>query len=82
MNGKFMEKYGEAWGEMNQDMKMMAIMSEIYDLRESIGPIKPFCEKVRKHDFQLTIIKWIGGIIVSGIILSLIALFFELIKNR
>ena len=49
MNGKFVEKYGNTWAELNPDMKMMAIMSEIFDLREDISPMKDACKTVDKH---------------------------------
>ena len=34
MNGKFQEKYGSAWKDMDSDTRQMILMSEIFDLRE------------------------------------------------
>jgi len=79
MNGKFIEKYGTTWGEMNQDTKMMVLVSEIFDLREEIDPLRSFCDKVKKHEFHLNIIKYVGSVIASGLILGMIAIFLRLI---
>jgi hypothetical protein len=39
MNGKFIEKYGSTWKEMSEDMKSMAIMSELFDLDSKLVPL-------------------------------------------
>jgi hypothetical protein len=85
MNGKFVEKYGTAWKEMNTDMKLMAIMSELFDFNEEIKPIvrewPETCKQVAKNKYDLSIAKWAGGVVVSAIIVALIAFFFELLKG-
>ena len=37
MNGKFIEKYGEAWTNLDNDTRQMVLMSEIFDLREDVA---------------------------------------------
>jgi len=83
MNGKFTEKYGQSWGEMNNDTKMMVIVSEIFDLREDFTPLKntieTYCKLVDKNKWELTLIKYIGGAVSVAIIAALVTLFFEII---
>ena len=68
MNGKFIEKYGQAWAELNDDMKMMSIMSEIFDLREEMREFKDTCETVRKH-----VLYWrIALFVVTPIMLAIV----------
>jgi len=73
LNGRFIEKYGQRWAEMDDGQKQMALMSEIFDLREAIEPISEICKTVEKHK---TYFKWIGVAIVS----IAIPLVFMLIK--
>ena len=72
MNGKFIEKYGEAWGEMNDDMKMMSIMSEIYDLKEAVEPMKKTCRVVEKHStywgISITFLILMAGACISKLV--------------
>jgi len=65
MNGKFVEKYGQAWSQMEQDEKMMAIMSEIFDLNEHVKGYSATYKKVDKHDVYF---KFIGAILVLVVI--------------
>jgi hypothetical protein len=61
LNGKFIEKYGKAWLSMDDGERQMAIMSEIFDLRESADCLP----KVKKDVDRL---KWtIFGI---GVVIS------------
>lgn len=53
MNGKFAEKYGASWAELNSDMKMMAIMSEIFDLRENVFENR----KIVTHNFNQFLVR-------------------------
>jgi len=57
LNGRFIEKYGQRWAEMDDGEKQMALMSEIFDLREAIEPVSDMCKTVEKHR---TYFKWIG----------------------
>lgn len=68
MNGKFVEKYGEAWKEMDHDMKLMVIMSEIFDLRERIEPVSKYCKMVDNHSTYWKIMTPIGLIIIASLI--------------
>lgn len=49
LNGKFTEKYGKSWQSMDEGERQMALMSELFDLRESVEPVKGLCESVDKH---------------------------------
>lgn len=40
MNGKFVEKYGLAWKDMDMDAKLQALMSEQFDTRETLNNIR------------------------------------------
>jgi len=75
LNGKFIEKYGQRWAEMDDGEKQMALMSEMFDLRESVEPISEICKTVEKHR---TYFKWIGVAIVSIVI----PLLYLLIKYQ
>ena len=69
MNGKFVEKYGATWADLDNDNKMMVICSEIFDLREEMREFKDTCEIVKKH-----VLYWkIALFIVSPIWLATIA---------
>lgn len=75
MNGKFEQKYGMSWKDMDTDSRMQAIMSEIFDLRIDLEPVKDACKKVTRHE-----VYWkITGIIVGGFTLALIGLFVKVI---
>jgi len=50
MNGKFEQKYGLAWKDMDHDARMLAIMSEIFDLREDMQPLRDLCKRVDRHE--------------------------------
>jgi len=65
MNGKFVEKYGQSWSQMGQDEKMMAIMSEIFDLNEHVENYSATRTKVDKHDLYF---KFIGSVLVLVVI--------------
>lgn len=75
MNGKFIEKYGNAWAELDNDMKMMAIMSEIYDLRESVEPFKKTCKVVERHSIYWGVAIFVIIALAGATITKLIGLF-------
>ena len=75
MNGRFIEKYGEAWGKMDNDMKLMVIMSELYDLRESVEPFSKTCRTVDRHSWYWKVAIFILIVIVGTVIPKLIGLF-------
>jgi len=53
LNGRFIEKYGQSWSQMDDREKQMALMSEIFDLREDMEPVKSHlssvCKTVENH---------------------------------
>jgi hypothetical protein len=61
LNGKFLAKYGKTWLTMDDGEKWMAVMSEIFDLREQTECL-PKVTKTVDH------LKWTG--IGLGIVLS------------
>ena len=65
MNGKFVEKYGQTWSQMDQDEKMMAIMSEIFDLNEKIEIVPKNRRCIERHDIYF---KFIGAFLVLVVI--------------
>ncbi len=75
MNGKFIEKYGAAWKDMDSDMKLMAIMSEIYDLREHIKDVPIYCKLVDVHSTYFKIIAPVGLIIIGALITVIVNAF-------
>ncbi len=56
MNGKFIEKYGSTWGDLKPDMQLMAIMSEIFEIRESHDAVRKIVSEVPcvKHTSQIS----------------------------
>ena len=58
LNGKFIEKYGKSWMEMDNESRWMAVMSEIFDIREAVEPVKKTCKIVDRHSFYFTAL-WI-----------------------
>jgi hypothetical protein len=58
LNGKFVEKYGLAWKEMDDDARWQTMMSELFDLRESVDPVKTMCKTVDRHSIYFTVL-WI-----------------------
>ncbi len=75
MNGKFVEKYGAAWKDMDMDMKMMAIMSEIYDLREAIDPVRGICKVVDRHTLYWRVTIFFAVAVLGAVITKLIGVF-------
>jgi len=75
LNGKFIEKYGKQWATMDDGEKQMAVMSEIFDLRESVEPVAAICKTIEKHK---TYFRWIGIALVA----ILIPLLYMLIKYQ
>ena len=73
MNGEFLDKYGKTWERMSDDEKQMAFMSEIFDLREAIKPVKGFCETVARHVTYFRAIAIITGLVLTGVIGWLVA---------
>ena len=75
LNGKFVEKYGLSWKDMDNDARLMAIMSEIFDLSESVEPVPSMCKIVEKHETW-----WkIAGVIITAFAVALIGLFVKVI---
>jgi len=68
MNGEFIEKYGKAWAQMTDDMKMMSIMSEIYYLRENMMPFRDMCDIVKRHQTYFKAIWFIVSIVSIAVI--------------
>lgn len=80
LNGNFINKYGKSWRDMDDGERSMAIMNEIFDLRESTEPVKDLCEKVSRHD---TYLKWVGAAVTAigiPVLLMLINFAFNAIK--
>lgn len=68
MNGKFEQKYGLTWKDMDTDSRMMAIMSELFDLRESIEPLSGSCKTVDRHSLYWRVFIWAVGISLAGLV--------------
>lgn len=73
LNGKFQEKYGLAWKDMDNDARMQSIMSELFDLRDAIGPFDKTCKEVEKHKVYFGIL----GIVVVAILIPLTVAFIK-----
>jgi hypothetical protein len=58
LNGKFTEKYGKSWENMDRDARDQALMSELFDLRDDVSPMKTVCKTVDRHTVYFTIL-WI-----------------------
>ncbi len=76
LNGKFQEKYGLAWKDMDMDARMQAIMSELFDLRDAVDPVGDTCKKVARHEIYFKAIGIVSGVVVTGLIGYLIKLAF------
>ena len=75
LNGKFQEKYGLAWKDMDMDARMQAVMSEIFDLREAVDPVSATCKKVDRHETYFKALWWIVGVVsvaLTGVLIDLI----------
>jgi hypothetical protein len=75
LNGKFIEKYGLTWKDMDNDARWQTMMSEIFDLRESVDPVKIVCKVVDRHSLYFTILWIILTLIVVPIGLILLKLW-------
>ena len=75
LNGKFESKYGLAWKDMDHDSRLMAIMSELFDLRDTVQPMSEMCKIVEKHKTYWTIAIFFA----SAISLSLVGLFIKVV---
>ena len=75
LNGKFIEKYGLTWKDMDNDARWQAMMSELFDLRESVDPVKSVCKVVDRHSLYFTILWILLTLIVVPIGLILLKLW-------
>lgn len=73
LNGKFQEKYGLTWKDMDNDARMQSIMSELFDLREAVDPFDKTCKKVEKHDIYFRIF----GIVMMAILIPLAVAYIK-----
>ncbi len=73
LNGKFQEKYGLAWKDMDMDARMQAIMSEIFDLRETVSPLDKTCRDVERHKIYFGIL----GIVITAILIPLVLAYIK-----
>ena len=81
LNGNFINKYGKSWDDMDEGQKQMALMSELFDLRESVEPVKDLCDKVSQHS---TYLKWIGVAVTAigiPVLLMLVSFVLTAIKG-
>ncbi len=78
LNGKFIEKYGKAWLTMDDGEKWMAVMSEVFDLREKMEPVAGTCEVVKRHTTYFTALWIVLTMILIPIILLAIKTWWNL----
>lgn len=67
LNGKFEQKYGLSWKDMDNDARMQSIMSELFDLRDVVEPFSKTYKEVEKHKTYFRIL----GFVMVAILIPL-----------
>lgn len=78
LNGKFVEKYGLNWKDMDNDARWQAMMSELFDLREGIEPVKSICKVVDRHTIYFTALWIVLTLIIVPTLVFAIRAWFKL----
>ncbi len=71
LNGKFIAKYGMSFKDMDIDARWQALMSELFDLREDIEPVKDVCNTVDRHKLYFKALWVVLALIVVPLVLKL-----------